>query len=201
MELIRNGGFETGTLRPGWRQTPGSAALDGGVTDRVNHSGSYSLELRAMDFVEQYYVGSLNFATGPLSFFARAASRTSAGPFYVKLVYSDGTEETPFFGSLTTTWQNLSFPVDGDKNLRRIQFGTGEGGSIYVDDVSLQGRRIPLMMLSHETLIGAAGATPRSAAPAQWIEEVIEACGAIDERLAELETRVGPLLAKRPSKE
>jgi hypothetical protein len=81
MQLIRNGGFETGALLPGWRQTPGSATLDGGVTDRVSHAGSYSLELRAMDFVEQSYVGSLNFATGPLELFARAASRSSAGPF------------------------------------------------------------------------------------------------------------------------
>ena len=197
MELIRNGGFETGTLLPGWRQTPGSATLDGGVTDRVNHSGGYSLELRAMDFVEQSYVGSLNFATGPLSLYAKAASRTSAGPFFVKLYYSDGTEEVPFFGSLTTSWQNLSYPVDGEKNLRRIQFGTGEGGSIYIDDVSLQGRRIPLMRLSiGDWWVGAGAAAPsRPAAAPGLFEEMIDGYGSFDERLAELEARVGSLLA------
>ena len=203
MELIRNGNFETGVLLPGWRQTPGSATLDGGVTDSVSHGGTYSLELRGMDFVEQYYSGSLNFATGPLTFYAKVVSEIEAGPFSVRIVYSDGTEEVPFFGSLTTSWQYFSFPVDGEKNLRRIQFGTGEGGSIYIDDVSLQGKWIPLMQASLWWWLANANEPPRAqfgGSAFGAIEEMMQAYGSIDARLAELEARVAPLLAKQPPK-
>jgi len=145
VQLIRNGGFESGTLLPGWRQTPGSAVFDGGVTDATSASGSYCLELRSMDFVEQTFTTVVARATGPLTFRIRTASALTAGPVFVRVEYTDGTAEVPFLGSVTTRWAAKSFDVDGVKRLKRIQFGTGETGAIYVDDVSLVGSRTLLV--------------------------------------------------------
>ena len=145
VQLIQNGGFESGTLRPGWRQTPGSAALYGCVTDAVRSSGSYCLELRGMDFVEQTFTAVVARATGPLTFRIKAASALAAGPFFVRIEYTDGTADVPFLGSVTTRWTSKSFTVDGVKRLKRIQFGTGETDSVYVDDVSLVGSRTLLV--------------------------------------------------------
>jgi len=145
VQLIRNGGFETGTLLPGWRQTPGSAAFDGSVTDTTSASGSYCLELRSMDFVEQTFTAVVARATGPLTFRIKAASALTAGPFFVRVEYTDGTAEVPFLGSARTRWTAKSFSVDGVKRLKRIQFGTGETGPLYVDDVSLVGSCTPLV--------------------------------------------------------
>lgn len=145
VQLIRNGGFESGALLPGWRQTPGSAAFDGGVTDAARASGSYSLELRSMDFVEQTFTTVLAYATGPLTFRIRNAAAAVAGPFFVRIEYTNGTADVPFLGSVTTRWTTKSFTVDGVKRLKRIQFGTGETGSVYVDDVSLEGSRTLLV--------------------------------------------------------
>jgi hypothetical protein len=147
VQLIRNGGFESGALLPGWRQTPGSAALDGGVTDAVRASGSYSLELRSMDFVEQMFTTVRAYATGPLTFRVKTASALTAGPFFVRIEYTDGSANVPFLGSVPTRWTAKSFSVDGAKRLKRIQFGTGETGSVYVDDVSLVGSRTLLVGL------------------------------------------------------
>src|SRR5690348_17591179 len=91
IQLIPNRGFESGHLSPGWRQTPGSAPLDGGVTDTTSHAGSYCLMLRSMDFVEHSFAGMIAKATGDLSFKPKAASEIGAGPFSVRIEYTDGT--------------------------------------------------------------------------------------------------------------
>jgi hypothetical protein len=141
IQLISNGGFETGRLTPGWRQVPGSATFDGAVTDTTPHRGTYSLRLGAMDFIEQSFVGLAARATGALSFYAKAASALEAGPFFVRIEYADGTKETPFYGSLTDRWQLMRYPVDPAKTLKKIVFGTGESGDVYVDDVSMVGSK------------------------------------------------------------
>ena len=138
MNVIRNAGFESGGLSSGWRQTPGSATLDGGVTDATSHSGGYCLELRAIDFVEQAFF--IAQATGNLSFYARVESTVSAGPFYVRIEYMDGSEHMHFVRP-STRWDEYTYWVDDSKRLSRIQFGTGETGSIYIDDAYLDGSR------------------------------------------------------------
>ena len=98
-----------------------------------------------MDFVEQTFTTVLAHATGPLTFRVRTASALTAGPFFVRIEYTNGTADVPFLGSVTTRWAAKSFSVDGVKRLKRIQFGTGETGSVYVDDVSLVGTRTLLV--------------------------------------------------------
>ncbi len=145
VQIIVNGGFETGTLRPGWRKTPGSAQLDGGVTEVMSHSGIHCLELRAMDFVEQSFAGVVARASGPLIFWARAASVFEVGPFHVNVSYHDGTSDPGFPVTPTDRWQKFSIRVDTTRRLKRIQFAVGESGSLFVDDVSLSGsRKLPL---------------------------------------------------------
>jgi hypothetical protein len=80
-----------------------------------------------------------------LTFQVKTASALEAGPFYARIEYTDGTADVPFLGSVTTRWKAKSFAVDGAKRLKRIQFGTGETGPVYVDDVSLVGSWTPLI--------------------------------------------------------
>lgn len=141
IQLISNRGFESGHLAPGWRQTPGSAALEGGVTDTVCHAGTYSLMLRSMDFVEQPFLSTICRATGELTFYAKAASDIGAGPFSVRIEYADGSVDTPLIGALTTHWTQKRVAVNKTKQLRKVVFGTGETDAVYIDDVSLVGSR------------------------------------------------------------
>jgi hypothetical protein len=65
----------------------------------------------------------------------------------VRIEYTDGSASVPFLGSVPTRWTAKSFSVDGARRLERIQFGKGETGSVYVDDVSLVGSRTLLVGL------------------------------------------------------
>ena len=140
-QLIGNGGFESGDMGPAWRQVPGSDVLDGGVTDATSHQGDFSLRLGSVDFVEQTFVPSVCRATGDLTFYAKLGSALDAGPFFVRVDYRDGSSGTLFMGVLSTDWTLKRVPVDRSKVLSKIVFGTGETGSVYVDDVSLVGSR------------------------------------------------------------
>ena len=137
MSIIVNGGFESGTLSPGWQQTPGSAVLDGGVTNATSCSGDYCLELKSMDFVEQ--VLFLKKGTSELSFQTKVETLISAGPCYLTVVYADGTETTNGPLPSSIKWQKVSYPVDPCKCISKIRFGTGETVSRYIDDVYLEG--------------------------------------------------------------
>jgi hypothetical protein len=190
VQLIRNGGFETGSLVPGWRQTPGSAAFDGSVTDARHHSGSYCLELRAMDFVEQTFPFVIAHATGPLTFWVKAESATEPGPFFVRVEYTDGTEETPLLGSVSTRWELTSLTVDTTKRLKKIVFGTGESGSILVDDVSLMGTRRMLMGIELHRPPASRASAPAGA------DDLVEQVSALNERLHDIEDMLAALLAR-----
>lgn len=162
VQVIINGGFETGALRPGWRKTPGSASLEGGVTDTMSHTGSCCLELRAMDYVEQSFSGVTASASGPLTFWTKAASVIEVGPFYVNVTYHDGTSEPGVLVSPTDRWRKISVPVVKGRRLKRIQFALGESGSIYVDDVSLAGsRRVALPAVATASTVKRAAAERR----------------------------------------
>lgn len=140
VQIIVNGGFETGALRP-WRKTPGTPPLGGGIVDAVSRSGSYSLELQAMNYVEQSFAGVIAHATGPLTFWTKAASALMVGPFFVNVSYHDGTVAPGVLVSPDDRWKKITVPVEKSKRLQRIQFAVGESGSIYIDDVSLVGSR------------------------------------------------------------
>ncbi len=138
VNIIKNGGFESGSLAPGWRQTPGSAQFDGGVVAGQGYGGNYSLVMRGMDFVEQ--VLPFARADGDLMFYAKSESEIYAGPFYVRVVYLDGSETLEFI-SLSQNWKHYKIPVSKSKLISKIQFGTGETGAVYIDIVTLMGRR------------------------------------------------------------
>ena len=139
MSIIVNGGFESGALSPGWRQTPGSAVLDGGVTNATSYSGDYCLELKGMDFVEQ--VLFFKKGTSDLSFQTKIDNIIGGGPSYVTIVYADGTATTHGPIPSSTKWQKVNYPVDTDKCISIIRFSAGETAPRYIDDVSLEGER------------------------------------------------------------
>lgn len=141
MNIIRNGGFESGTLRPGWRQTPGTAPLDGGVTDAVDCIGNYCLELRGADFVEQtFFMAS---TTGDLTFRARVEDEATTGPVSVRIEYLDGSISPHLLTQdLSDSWKEFRFPVNDSEYLSKIEFGAGETTAVYIDDVYLEGVRI-----------------------------------------------------------
>lgn len=138
LNIIRNGRFESGALSPGWRQTPGSATLDGGVTNTTSYSGRSCLELRGLDFVEQVF--SFAKATGDLTLYAKVESEVRSGPIYLRIEYFGG-EENVHFLRPSESWTEFTFEVDHSLYLRKIQFATGETGPVYFDNVSLRGSR------------------------------------------------------------
>ncbi len=138
VNIVKNGGFESGKLAPGWIQTPGSAKLDAEVVSDEKYSGNYSLKMGSMDFIEQNFFPTK--AKGNLSFRAKVQSAVTAGPFYVRIVYRDNTE-TVHFVSLSEEWELYKVPVNSSKFLAKIQFGTGETGPLYIDDVTLDGTK------------------------------------------------------------
>jgi hypothetical protein len=199
MNIITNGGFESGMLSPGWRQTPGSATLDGGVTDTTSHTGNYCLELGALDFVEQTFF--IARATGDLTFRAKAASAANPGPFYVRIEYRDGSESLNFL-TLSMNWEEFSYSVDNSKLLSRIQFGTGEREVVYIDNVYLDGfKTYPAAIdfryprnIAHRGFLYPYD-SPWSMLQPEMLEEqgIFEYATAMEDRLAQIENRLTEL--------
>lgn len=137
-QMIINGGFESGALEPGWRQVPGSAQLDGGVTTIQAHSGSYSLELRGYDFVEQRYSGVR--ATGDLTFWLLRPSSLIKGDLFLTAEYSDASYDSMALTSYASdSWTEVSVAINHSKCLIGIRFNTVNAEAYFIDDISLQG--------------------------------------------------------------
>lgn len=148
MELIQNGGFETGKLDEGWRQLPGSAVLDGGVTDKKSHSGTYSLLLGPYDFVEYSFQPKAwpwpyQYAS-KLSFFALKGSQAPGGLLSIRIEYSWGKMETLECDPIEEEWKGFEYSLDEKERILGVTFMSrsvsADGpAEFYVDDVSLQG--------------------------------------------------------------
>ncbi len=143
MELITNGGFESGTLSPGWSAGP---PFEGTVTDEMHRNGRYCLKMQSLDAVQQTFWCA--FATGSLRFWARTEGL--AGGFLVRIEYDDDSEFRTAVSTFveTRSWREIVVPVDHSKYLRKIQFLTSETVPIYIDDVSLDGVCFPRLPLS-----------------------------------------------------
>jgi len=141
-DVIINSGFETGDLT-GW--TPFGPAFDGGVTSEETHSGTYSLQLGAVDFVEQTYSSAIS-PTSDLTFWAKTEG--FAGAANVMVEYSDGTSESLLYGgaALSSEWTQFTVPIDQTKQVSRIEFSAWETAPIYIDDVSLCGQLTAMLV-------------------------------------------------------
>ena len=133
---INNGGFETGGLA-GWSTT---AVFNGGVTSAEAYSGSYSLEMDAVDIVYQDLTTLKRF--GRLTFKAKADAPITTGVAYATVDYADGSSSEVMFGGgclSSGDWTAFELALDSTKRVIRVSFSVGESTPIYIDNVALIG--------------------------------------------------------------
>lgn len=148
VELILNGGFETGKLDEGWRQLPGSAVLDGEVTDKKSHSGKYSLLLGPYDFVEysfepRTWPSPYKYAS-KLSFYALKGKEAPGGQLSIRIEYGWGIKKILECDPVEEEWTRFDYSLTETERIVGLTFisrSISEDGpaEFYVDDVSVQG--------------------------------------------------------------
>jgi hypothetical protein len=133
--LMVNGGFETGDFT-GWNPHA-SPVFDGSITNTDAHSGTYSLQMGAVDWIDQSF--SSVTTTGDLTYWAKGTGLS--GPFNVRADYSDGTfsDATTGGASVPTDWTMFTFSIDNTLLLTKITISTWETLPILFDDFSLEG--------------------------------------------------------------
>lgn len=139
MSAFRNGGFESGRLRP-W-ELLGPARVSG-LTSRVSRSGRYCLRLGnrdpllgGIDSVAQRFDPD---GVGALHLWVLSSEPLFAGPLVVELRYADGTSEVrPIPGHGLRGWEHVRVRVKRSRRLGEIRFSLGESSAYYIDDVVL----------------------------------------------------------------
>ena len=161
-QLIVNSGFETGDFT-GWNPHV-SPTFDGSITSTDAHSGTYSLEMGAVDWIDQSF--SSVATTGDLSFWVKGTGLS--GPSNVNVLYSDTTSDDFLIGGAAisnTEWTQFTMGIDNTKLLDMITVSVWESTPILFDDFSLEGRDVipepATVMLFGLGLLGVAGVSRR----------------------------------------
>lgn len=137
VERISNGGFESGALAPGW-QLAGALPFDGGVTDSQAHSGTYSIELRQTDFIEQLFAPA-TVTYGTLTLWLMSGTAFCQGQIAVFVEFADApTRSLVLNPYCRQQWTEVSFEL-GSADVTKVSLGSLENELVFIDDVSLKG--------------------------------------------------------------
>lgn len=164
-ERIRNGGFESGALAPGW-QLAGAVPFDGGVTDSQAHSGTYSIELRQADFIEQLFAPA-TVTYGTLTLWLMSGTAFCQGEIVLSVEFADAPTRLLLLNPYCTPqWTEVSFEL-GSADVTKVYLGSLDE-RVFIDDVSLKGPPPPETVPPPETTTvdeegrrGIAGVIPR----------------------------------------
>nr|WP_320190920.1 PEP-CTERM sorting domain-containing protein [uncultured Desulfobacter sp.] len=136
-QLIVNSGFETGDFT-GWN-VHSPPVFDGSITTADAHSGTYSLAMGAVDWIDQAFASVAT--TGDLSFWVKGTG--FSGPSNITVLYSDTTSDDLTIGGSaisTTEWRQFTINIDNTKLVNKITVSVGESEDILFDDFSLEGQ-------------------------------------------------------------